>query len=120
NGAPTIRVAPFLIDPANDVPDQLLVLPVDSQPTPEASVTLANSCLPNVGDPEGTNDYLYHLLTDRGGLPRFVNPPAFMPIASPQSSPEAGLKNLRELGFPLSLPMGPPGSLESCADSRYP
>jgi hypothetical protein len=125
NGVPTIRVAPFLADPANDVRDQLLVLPVDlSQPMPEASVTLSNSCSPDVCGPDGgSNDYLYHLLTDRGGLPRYVNPPAFKQIASPQTSPEVGLKKLRELGFPLIFPpaaMGGPGTLESCADSRYP
>jgi hypothetical protein len=95
---------------------------------PEVTVTLANSCFPfaGFGTQESTqsNDYLYHLLTNRGGLPRFVNPPVHKPIAPPQSAPEVGLKNLRALGFPLGLQAppqeGPPGTTESCSDSRYP
>ena len=121
DGPPILRVAPLAEYRGEN---ELFALSRDLT-FPESNLnpvmTLSNSCW--TGVEEETNDYLLHLLTDRGGIPRKVVQPKFEFV--PQS-PVAAAGMLRalleDLGYPMSFDagMGPPGTQESCSDSRYP
>lgn len=118
SGPPILRVAPLAEYREKDL--RRLSVDIEFRQS-NSSMLLSNSCW--TGHEEETNDYLLHLLTERGGIPRKVTHPAFEFVPQSRANASEMLRALLvDLGYPAAFNAaeGPPGTQQSCSDARYP